>query len=72
MKSYYFSVHISYSEFQCLYSGSASTVVVTTDEGLTLQLSALKLRPYLSQLGIRGRFKLSVDGNNKFIDLQAI
>lgn len=72
MKYYYFSVYITYSEFQRLYSGSASTVVVSTEQGLTLQLPAIKLRPYLSQLGIRGRFKLTVDNNNRMLNLEAI
>ncbi|MCE0492557.1 DUF2835 domain-containing protein [Vibrio salinus] len=72
MKHYYFSVYISYLEFQRLYTGSASVVVVTTEDGLKLQLPAIKLRPYLSQLGIRGRFRLTADNNNKFIELQPV
>ncbi|WP_083539533.1 DUF2835 domain-containing protein [Enterovibrio coralii] len=69
---YYFSVDISYHIFQQHYAGVASTVVVKTDNGLTLQLPASRLRPYLSQLGVKGRFRLTVDENNRFKSLDKI
>ncbi|MDC0612319.1 DUF2835 domain-containing protein [Vibrio sp.] len=72
MNSYYFSLHISYVDFHQLYTGAASTVLVTTENGLRLQLPASRLRPFLSQLGIRGRFKLSVDNHNKIIAIESI
>ncbi len=69
---YLFSLDISYQVFSQHYSGAASTVVVKTDNGLTLQLPASRLRPYLSQLGVKGRFRLTVDVNNRFKSLEQI
>ncbi|AJR08618.1 DUF2835 domain-containing protein [Photobacterium gaetbulicola] len=69
MKAYTFSMHISYQQFLRHYSGAASNVLVMTDNGLRLQLPASRLRPFLSQLGIRGRFRVTVSESNK---LQAI
>lgn len=69
---YLFNVDISYNVFQQHYSGAASAVVVYTDRGLTLQLPAMRLRPFLSQLGIKGRFRLTVDENNRFKSLEQI
>ncbi|ODQ00796.1 MULTISPECIES: DUF2835 domain-containing protein [Salinivibrio] len=69
---YRFNVNISYSEYQLYYSGAASSVVVTTDKGLRLQIPAARFRPYLSQLGIRGRFKLTTDEENRFRSLERI
>ncbi|WP_082712326.1 DUF2835 domain-containing protein [Vibrio tritonius] len=65
MNQYFFSLNISYQTFLNHYSGQASTVLVVTENGLRLQLPAARLRPYLSQLGIRGRFRLVTDQNNK-------
>ena len=65
MNQYFFSLNISYQTFLNHYSGQASTVLVVTENGLRLQLPAARLRPYLSQLGIRGRFRLITDHNNK-------
>lgn len=69
---YLFSVDIDYHIFQQHYSGAASTVVVRADNGLTLQLPASRLRPFLSQLGVKGRFRLTVDENNRFKSLEKI
>ncbi|PSU34642.1 DUF2835 domain-containing protein [Photobacterium lutimaris] len=69
MKAYIFSIHITYQQFLHHYSGAASTVLVTTDNGLRLQLPATRLRPFLTQLGVRGRFRVTVSEANK---LQAI
>ncbi|MGR5237790.1 DUF2835 domain-containing protein [Vibrio alfacsensis] len=72
MNQYYFSLNISYQAFLSHYSGAASSVHVMTDNGLRLQLAASKLRPFLSQLGIRGHFRLTTDQNNKFLKLETL
>ncbi|MHA2828424.1 DUF2835 domain-containing protein [Vibrio harveyi] len=72
MNQYYFSLNISYQTFLSHYSGAASSVQVITDNGLSVQLDASKFRPFLSQLGIRGRFRLTTDQNNKFLKLETL
>ncbi|WP_221069727.1 DUF2835 domain-containing protein [Vibrio alfacsensis] len=72
MNQYHFSLNISYQTFLSHYNGAASSVQVITDNGLRLQLPALRFRPFLSQLGIRGRFRLTTDQNNKFIKLETL
>ncbi|MCG3729013.1 DUF2835 domain-containing protein [Vibrio cincinnatiensis] len=72
MNHYFFTLNISYQTFLAHYSGSASYVIVMTDNGLKLQLSATKLRPFLSQLGIKGRFRLTTDQKNKFVKLEIL
>lgn len=72
MNQYYFSLNISYQTFLAHYSGVASNVLVTTENGLRLQLSAVKFRPFLSQIGLNGRFRLTTDQNNKFIKLEML
>ncbi len=72
MKYYYFSLNISYQAFLVHYSGVASTVLVVTEQGLKLQLPASRFRPFLTQIGIKGRFRLTTDGENKFLKLEML
>jgi len=72
MKSYTFSVYISYQSYLDHYSGAASTVVVVTDNGLKLQLPASRFRPFLSQLGVKGRFRITVNSQNRLDMLEKI
>ncbi|EGQ7655013.1 DUF2835 domain-containing protein [Vibrio parahaemolyticus] len=72
MKHYYFTLNISYQTFLSHYSGAASSVQVITNNGLRLQLPAAKFRPFLSQLGVRGQFRLTTDQNNKFLKLETL
>ncbi|MEL6117556.1 DUF2835 domain-containing protein [Photobacterium sp. SP02] len=72
MKRYTFSVNIPYHTYLQHYSGAASSVLVHTDEGLRLQLPAVRLRPFLSQLGIKGRFRVMVSAENRFEKLEKI
>ncbi|EJG1897567.1 DUF2835 domain-containing protein [Vibrio parahaemolyticus] len=72
MKHYYFTLNIPYQTFLSYYSGAASSVQVITNNGLRLQLPAAKFRPFLSQLGVRGRFRLTTDQNNKFLKLETL
>ncbi|WP_028025611.1 DUF2835 domain-containing protein [Enterovibrio calviensis] len=69
---YLFTLDISYHVFLQHYAGAASTVVVRTDKGLTLQLPASRLRPYLTQRGLKGNFRLIIDGANRFKSLEQI
>lgn len=72
MNYYYFSLNISYQTFLAHYNGAASSVLVVTDNGLRLQLPATKFRPFLSQIGVKGRFRLTTDQNNKFLKLEVL
>ncbi|MGP8305056.1 DUF2835 domain-containing protein [Vibrio sp. YIC-376] len=72
MKHYYFTLNIPYQTFLSHYSGVSNAIQVVTHNGLRLQLPANKFRPFLSQLGIRGQFRLTTDQNNKFIKLETL
>ena len=70
MQEYYFSIHITYQDFEALYRGSVRNVQVVADSGKSIRLPAIKFVPWLSQLGIRGRFKLTLTTENKFVSLE--
>lgn len=69
---YTFRLNISYNTFLQHYSGAASQVLVVSEQGLKIQISATRLRPFLSQIGVKGRFRLLTDQNHKFIKLEAL
>ncbi len=72
MNQYFFSLNIPYQTFLSHYNGAASNVLVVTETGLRLQLPASRFRPFLSQIGLKGRFRLITDQNNKFVRLEIL
>ncbi|MDN2481138.1 DUF2835 domain-containing protein [Vibrio agarivorans] len=72
MNQYYFNLNISYQSFLQHYSGAASNVVVSTSTGMRIQLPAARFRPFLTQIGVKGQFRLITDQNNKFIKLERL
>ncbi|MGF1909624.1 DUF2835 domain-containing protein [Vibrio kasasachensis] len=72
MNHYYFSLNVSYQAFLSHYNGVASNIMVVTDNGLRLQLPATRFRPFLTQIGLKGRFCLITDQNNKFVKLEVL
>ncbi|WP_354624515.1 DUF2835 domain-containing protein [Psychromonas sp. MME2] len=69
MKEFYFRLNIPYQAFQQLYTTPNTVVKVRDEEGRMIQLPAMRFVPFFSQLGVRGRFQLTLDENNKFISL---
>ncbi|MFA0414046.1 DUF2835 domain-containing protein [Vibrio renipiscarius] len=72
MNYYHFRLNISYQAYLAHYSGVATTILVVTETGLRLQLPAARFRPFLTQLGLKGRFRLTTDQNNKFVKLEVL
>jgi hypothetical protein len=71
-KQYYFRLQISQQQFLRYYQGSANAIQVVSECGKRLHLPAIRVRPFLTHSGINGRFLLTIDSNNRFIDLQKI
>lgn len=72
MVVYYFSMALSAEKCKLYYAGKISAVVVTADNGETIQLPLVRFRPYMSAVGLRGRFRLRLGDNNKFLDLEQV
>jgi len=66
VKLFYFRLNISYQAFQQLYTTPNTVVKVRAEAGQMIQLPAMRFVPFFSQLGVRGRFQLILDDNNKF------
>ncbi|MCK5826647.1 MAG: DUF2835 domain-containing protein [Desulfuromusa sp.] len=71
-KQFYFRLQISQQQYLQYYQGSANTVQVVSECGQKVKFPAIRLRPFLTHNGIHGRFCLTIDGNNRFTNLQKL
>lgn len=69
MKLFYFRLNIPYQAFEQLYKTPNTVVKVRDEAGRMIQIPAMRFVPFFSQLGVRGRFQLMLDDNNKFQEL---
>lgn len=72
MIQYYFSLQMNYQQCMDYYYGKYTNVQVVEDGGKTVRFAANLLRPYVSTIGIKGRFRLTLTANNKFVSLEKI
>ena len=72
MTEYFFSLYLSYAECLDYYHGKYTSVQVTEDGGKTIRFAAKHLRPFISSLGIRGRFRLTLSADNQFLKLEKV
>ncbi|GAA77773.1 hypothetical protein P20495_0259 [Pseudoalteromonas sp. BSi20495] len=54
------------------YHGRFSSLQVVEDGGKTVRFSANHLRPFITSLGIRGRFRMLLTLENKFIRIERV
>jgi hypothetical protein len=72
VRSFEFTMALSAAEIESIYRGQARYILVESDQGQKLQLPAVNFRSYVTDEGIRGRFKVKIDPNNKILALQKI
>jgi hypothetical protein len=70
MTRYEFSMGLAAHKLKEYYRGNVRNVVVTTDEGLRLQLPLDAFRPHVTQAGIYGVFTVYVDEYHKLLRLE--
>jgi len=71
-KQFTFRLQISQQQYLQYYQGTANAVQVVSECGKRLHFPAIRLRSFLTHDGIHGRFCLTIDSNNRFIDLQKL
>lgn len=72
MKTFTFSGAISVEKCQQYYRGETKYVIFTADTGERVQMAFRHFHPFISQLGIRGRFRLILTDNGDFFSLEKI
>lgn len=69
---YFFNGYLSPEKCQQYYQGEARYVIVTSDQGERIRLAFRHFQPFVSQVGIRGRFRLTVADNGDFLAMEKI
>ena len=69
---YFFNLHASYNECLRLYDGSKQHVILIDDQGVKVSLPLHNMKPFITRLGIKGRFRLRISPANKIIEFVRI
>lgn len=72
MKQYIFNLKMTYDQCLPYYTGDMQAVIVRSECGKRVQIPAIHLRGYIDPLGIRGRFRLTLDEDNRFQQLEKL
>jgi len=72
VRNFEFTLALSAAEIESIYRGQARYILVESKQGLKLQLPAVNFRNYVTSDGIRGRFKVEIDANNKILSLRKL
>lgn len=73
MRHFAFSLVLNATELEeYYYRQGIQHIVVTTDQGLRVQLPLRRFTPFISAVGIRGRFQLTLDEQNRFLSMQKL
>lgn len=62
---YFFSIRVPYSQCEALYHTPQTSVILTDDHGVRVQVPVSRMRQFVSRTGITGRFRMIVDKSNK-------
>lgn len=63
-----FFLNLPPSELERMYQGVSACHAVS-DQGLRVEFPAQKLRPFVTHLGVQGRFRLTYSDHGKFQSL---
>ena len=63
---------LSAEKTRSLYAGEKRYILVNSDDGLKLQLPAANFRGFVGADGINGRFSVTIDDDNRIIELRRI
>jgi hypothetical protein len=67
-----FYLNIPKDEYLRNYSGSAHSVLVQAEDGRTVRFPAVNLRQFVTAEGVRGRFEMTLDGNNSLMSIRRL
>ena len=73
MSQYFdFSINLSKQKTERIYQGQAKFLLVISDEGLKLQFPIANFRQFISEQGIRGRFRAETNDEHQLLKLEKL
>ncbi|RTR39772.1 DUF2835 family protein [Shewanella canadensis] len=70
--TFYFSLNVSFHEFQRYYQGHVDKVEVHDSHGRKLWINGRHFRRFLTRSGVHGNFKLELTEKGELLSLQKI
>ena len=72
MKAFVFSLRIVPEKWVEFYRNPKANIIATTLEGRRVQFAAKHVQKFVTRDGVSGVFKLTIDDNNDFVNLEAL
>lgn len=69
---YFFTINASYQDCLRLYSGNKKHVVIIDEAGVKVSLPIHNIKPFISRVGINGRFHLTLSEHQKIKEFTQI
>ncbi|APE05160.1 MULTISPECIES: DUF2835 family protein [Alteromonas] len=69
---FYFSISVPYTQCEALYSPSVPNVVMVAESGVRVQVPTGRLRQFITSDGVKGRFRMIVNQQNKIKSFERI
>jgi hypothetical protein len=69
---YTFRIHITSDEVLKFYKKEIRAVSVVTEQGIRLQFPFHHLRPFVASFGVKGRFRVILDSDNRISRIEQI
>jgi len=71
-RTHIFELDISQEQFLHYYKGNVSQVLVTSLDNIKIQFPAQFIQKFVTHNGIKGRFRIIFDENNKLVSLNRV
>jgi len=72
MRVFELNLSITADKMLSYYRGHARLVQALDNQGLRISFPAQALRPFVTDQGVQGVFRIRIDDDNKLIDVQKI
>lgn len=72
MQTFVFDLYITADEWLEYYRGVARNVVARARDGRRVQFSAKHLQRYVTRTGVRGTFRMVIDGNHDLVVFEQV
>ncbi len=69
---YFFTINASYQDCLRLYSGNKKHVVIIDEAGVKVSLPIHNIKPFITRVGINGRFHLTLSEHQKIKEFTQI
>ncbi|MBO1255033.1 DUF2835 family protein [Alteromonas sp. 5E99-2] len=67
VKHFYFNLDVPYHECETIYLQPVPNAVIRAESGERVQVPTARLRQCITREGLKGRYQLTIDEQNKFI-----